>query len=350
MKHLKDSLRLGIYTLALSIFPLKVSALDFNFSSLAGFSDPARDALARAAAQWTSRISDPITVNIRTEFQDLSSSNVIGTASSVTLVSEPGFSDNVIHQLKIDSAAESDDGIVASLPTVGNLNIALPTGFGFAGHLAGTKANFKALALPGIDLDNIFGSIDAEINFNTGFNFDFDNNNGVTGGYMDFETVAAHELGHALGFVSTVDDIDYFLNLGLSGTVAPTLLDLFRFGPGDGPSNAAEFATAARNLIPGEATFFDDTSDEYLFSTGVTQGDGRQASHWKDTDTIGILDPTLAFGQVFDISQADLRALDLIGYDITSVPLPPGLVLFGSALLMLVYKNNRRVISLTERI
>jgi hypothetical protein len=264
----------------------------------------------------------------------------------VTVVSNPGFSDNVIQQLKIDSAAESDDGIVASLPTVGNLNIALPAGFGFAGHLAGTKANFKALALPGIDLDNMFGSIDAEINFNTNFNFDFDNNNGVTGGYMDFETVAAHELGHALGFVSTVDDIVYFSNLGLSGNIAPTLLDLFRFGPGDDPSNAAEFESAERNLIPGEAAFFDDTVDEYLFSTGVT----NQASHWKDTDTIGILDPTLAFGQVFDVSEADLRALDLIGYDIVHAPLPSGLVLFSSALFMFVYKKNKRkVISLTER-
>jgi len=103
-------------------------------------------------------------------------------------------------------------------------------------------------------------------------------------------------------------------------------------------------------LIPGVAAFFDDTADEYLFSTGVTQGDGRQASHWKDTDTIGILDPTLAFGQVFDVSEADLRALDLIGYDIVTTPLPPGLVLFGSALFILVYKNKRRVISLTERI
>ncbi|MCP4042150.1 MAG: hypothetical protein GY731_09385 [Gammaproteobacteria bacterium] len=268
----------------------------------------------------------------------------------MTLVSGPPYSDNVIQQLKIDSAAEADDWIVAFLPTIESLDIALPSGFDFVGHLAGTKANFKALAIPGLDLDGRFGPIDAEINFNNGFSFDFDNSDGVTANHMDFETVAAHELGHALGFISVVDNIDYLLSQGLSGTIAPTLLDLFRFGPGYNPSNAAEFATAVRNLIPGEATFFDDAVDEYLFSTGVTQGDGSQASHWKDTDSIGILDPTLAYGQVFNVSEADLRALDLIGYDITAIPLPPGLILFSSALFMLAYLNNRRVVPLTERV
>jgi len=67
----------------------------------------------------------------------------------------------------------------------------------------------------------------------------------------------------------------------------------------------------------------------------VTQGDGRQASHWKDTDSIGILDPTLAFGQIFEVNSADLRALDVIGYDISAIPLPPAMIMFGSAVMLL---------------
>jgi len=47
--------------------------------------------------------------------------------------------------------------------------------------------------------------------FNSEFNFDYDSSDGITAGYYDFETVALHEIGHVLGFVSVVDAIDYFL-------------------------------------------------------------------------------------------------------------------------------------------
>jgi MYXO-CTERM domain-containing protein len=61
-------------------------------------------------------------------------------------------------------------------------------------------------------------------------------------------------------------------------------------------------------------------------STGVGGGDGNQASHWKDDfiftdDTIyfgpliGLMDPTLPYGVTEEISDADLRAMELIGYD-----------------------------------
>ncbi|MFT4561167.1 MAG: hypothetical protein ACI9BW_000907 [Gammaproteobacteria bacterium] len=336
------NIRRAIGAAILTCVSLHVHALEFDFGTPVGFTQPALDALSRAALQWTSRIDDPITVNIETNFLDFDNSNTIASAFSVTLISGLTFSDTVINQLKIDAAAEGDDSIVASLPSVGDLHFDLPTNIDFLGDLAGTKANFKALALPGFDLDTLFGSRDGLINFNLDFNFDFDNSNGVTPGHMDFETVAAHELGHALGFISAADDVDFLLSQGRAGTIAPTLLDLFRFAPGaDDPLNTTDFATATRNLTPGDAAFFDDLDNEYLFSTGVFTGDGRQASHWKDTDSIGILDPTLAFGQVFTVSAADLRALDVIGYDITAVPLPPAIILFASAFAFLGRRHFR---------
>jgi hypothetical protein len=320
--------------------PMDAIALEFDFTSLVGFTPQAEAALLRAAESWTSVINDPITVNIQTQFMQLQNPSVIGTAGSVTLVTNAAFSDNVLDMLRLEAALENDDAIVAFLPSIDNLNIALPTDFNFLGELSGTKANFKSF-VPGIDFDGAaFGVTDAVINFNLGFSFDFDNANGVQAGHMDFETVAAHELGHALGFTSSVDQVDFLLSQATAGTIAPTILDLFRFGPGDNPIDAASFTSATRNLIPGVNAFFDDTDNEYLLSTGLS-GDERQASHWKDINSIGILDPTLAFGQVFEISPADLRALDLIGYDISAVPLPAPLLLLTIAIALLLRQSRR---------
>ena len=84
-------------------------------------------------------------------------------------------------------------------------------------------------------------------------------------------------------------------------------------------TNNATFTGNPPDLRAGVADAFSDTDVTYDFSTGLTQGDGRQASHWKDdvlTGTLlGIMDPTLSYGTTEGISAADLRALDLIGWD-----------------------------------
>ena len=92
-----------------------------------------------------------------------------------------------------------------------------------------------------------------------------------------------------------------------------------------------------RDLRPGVASYFDDLSAQAAFSTGAFTGDGNQASHWKADDitgiSLGIMDPTLAFGQISPISNFDLRALDVIGYEVAAVPLPSAVWFFTSSLL-----------------
>jgi len=260
-----------------------------------------------------------------------------------------------------DSSNEPDDTINNSLPTAEQFNARVPSGLGLDGNLAGTKANFKALNFTG--LDNQFGPNDATITFNTQFSFDYDNSNGVDSGKVDFETVAAHEIGHALGFVSVVDSVDNTLHNNTTDSISPRTMDLYRFRndpdrtPAVDPETAAEFPSAPRSLTPATEDITDfilDAVNEHKMSTGVTQGDGRQASHWKDnnllgdtgtqTDNlIGMLDPTLANGQVFPISEADWRVFDLIGYEIT-VPEPgtAALTLFATAAFLLPRRRRER--------
>jgi hypothetical protein len=210
-----------------------------------------------------------------------------------------------------------DDLIVASLPTIENFTPVLPPGSVFNGGVLPTKANLKALGVTGLDAQ--FGVSDGSITFNSAAAFDYDNSDGVGAGLKDFESAAIHEIGHALGFGSVV---------GITGDVIPNTLDLFRFqngAPSVDPTEAT-FATTPRSLVTGGVPIFDDGVNEWALSS---VSDGNQSSHWKDdlfTGTyLGIMDPTLPTGHMEWITNADLRALDLIGYEVVTVPEPANL-------------------------
>ena len=336
----------GVQTSSVGLFSININpgpTLAGNAAALAAFN--------RAAQQWARYIADPITVNIDAELANMGSPTIIGSASVVVLVS--GY--NVVRDAMVaDAADEPDDGIVASLPTFAEFTATLPAGFGLDGGLSAAKANLKALGFGG--LDSLFGNRDATITFNTEFSFDFDNRDGVDPGKIDFETVAAHEIGHALGFISIVDDIDFLVAQWVTADVAPRPLDLFRFEnnvPGGDPSNPAEFTVFPRYLAPGGDAITDqieaigDADAELRMSTGRFMGDGRQASHWKDNTLtgilIGIMDPTLGYRQVEVVTDADLRALDLIGYEINVlIPEPSPLIMVGLVAFGVGIRRRRR--------
>jgi hypothetical protein len=311
--------------------PLNLGSFDIVINAgatLAGNPD-ALAAFNRAAAAWEARISDPITVTIAADLGALGG-GIIGSASSVIL--NTGYT-TVRNAIVNDAADEADDGIVASLPTAAQFSVVIPGGSTPSANLSATKANFKALGFTGLDAPEYGGPTDATITFSTGFAFDYDHSNGVGAGLIDFETVAAHEIGHALGFMSFVDSV----NAGVT-PVQLVALDLFRFGNdlGDDPATAGEFTTFPRNLMPGVDAITDEingATPERRMSTGLVTGlfadtDGRQASHWKDNELppdsffIGLMDPTLSSGIAYGPQESDFRALDLIGYDIAPVPEP----------------------------
>jgi hypothetical protein len=319
-------------------------AFVININPGAGLSGNA-DALAafnRGAAQWTKYFNDPITVTIDADLAALGP-GIIGQASSVMLA---GGYNTIRNQMVTDAAPYANNSIVASLPTAAQFSAYLPTGFGLTGNLAASKANLKALGFAG--LDAAFGVTDATIQFSSNFSFDYNNKNGVDAGKMDFETVAAHEIGHALGFFSVVDVVDYYLPTPTRGNVSPNPLDLFRFRPSDNPTTPAQFTTNPRSLLTGAfgESNFSDTVNTYAFSTGYYTGDGHQASHWKADELtgnwIGLMDPTLDYGVSFNVAASDVRALDLTGYDLVTAPLPGTLWLLGSGLLGVLGWARRR--------
>jgi hypothetical protein len=316
---LPDVSRAGTATGDLGSFNIVIapgSGLSSNTSALAAFN--------RAASQWSAFISDPIAITINADLSTTAPGGgvfpgtVIGSTAGVNL---QGSYTTVRNAMVSDGGAQpaaANNAILASLPTSAQFLANVPSGRSLNGNIVSTKANFKALGFTG--LDGTIGVSDGQIVFNSAFSFDFDNSDGVTPGQMDFETVAAHEIGHALGFTSAVDVLDQTTAASLP-TFGFTTLDMFRFSrTGANPTSAASFTTTARNFVPGADVVTDDTSDEFRMSTGLSLGDGNQASHWKDDALtgayVGMMDPTLSFGTTQKLTYADLRAMDLIGYDL----------------------------------
>ncbi|MDA7888754.1 NF038122 family metalloprotease, partial [Akkermansiaceae bacterium] len=299
--------------------------------ALAGFQD--------AAAIWENFLTDTMVVNLDIRFDGRNFDNspmAPTTLGSALRVAEVHSYAAVKGALIADTLSANDATATSNLPAGSSLSfltndantsavITDNNGSGNNNFLDVNRANAKALGLlSGNPADN-----DASIAFNNSFSWDFDQSDGVGAGLQDFVGVATHEIGHALGFRSGVDAVDATHGAGpsaptdLNGLAVHTVLDLFRYS-----------AAGQLNYATGGAPYYSidgGATNLALFSTGSFNGDGRQASHWKDNLAIGLLDPTAnPPGQLNLLSQLDIDAIDAIGYDLNLIPEP------SSALLALV--------------
>lgn len=301
-------------------------------------------AVHRAAAQWEAHIFDPITVTVHIDAYVPERTDPLFGALGFAMPVEVQLPYSTVRGAMMnDGLTEGDDSIIASLPAVNDLEVALPPGFVFENHIAMTKANLKALDLHTDAFDDALGVSDGRIALNASQPFDFNRADGIEPGKFDFESVVVHELGHILGFISSVDRIDQTpATEARPVAIAPTTLDLFRFRSLAGPHNPrtpAAFSTIRRELRPSTPAVFDfvlqdgwtTLANEYAMELGEDfeliaprAAFGYQASHWQDEDLfgrpIGVMGPVLGQRIIAPISNVDLRAFDLIGFDI----LPPG--------------------------
>lgn len=326
--------------LGTGLFHTGARALNINIIADANLAanQPALDAFNRAAAQWEAIFTDDITVNIEASLADLGP-GILGGASNFNFT-------NISYEtlallLASDAADEADDAIVGLLPAnFADLNFSLPDGI----TLNAAPASIPVATARALGAFSDPNQTDSVIQFSSTFDFDFDNRDGIMPGFFDFETIAVHELGHALGFTSGVNTVDVLVDQGSMGSVFLQPLDLFRVD--SVLTSTADFTIATRQFTPGEFAFFADPGSPINgveFSRGETgtNPDGNQPGHFLADEiggeTIGVLDPTFAPGQIIGISAADIRTLDLIGFDFVAATAVPfefapasGLAIAGS--------------------
>jgi hypothetical protein len=298
----------------------------------------ALDAFRRAAAEWESQISNPIRVNVTADLGTFSDPNIIGATGYGS--ENLNLDYTTVRDRLVARASRPGNDILNYLPDSAHVKAIVPTGTTFDNTTIGlTRANQKALGL--IANPKTDTVVDGQITFNQAFTFDYDSRNGVDADKVDFQTAAAHELGHVLGFLSDVDDYDN----GATSDNATTL-DLFRFNNLIKPTTNDEFRILPRELRPGEESVTTDLVSEYAMSTGQNLGDGRQASHWKDDlatgHFIGIMDPTLDNGTIENVGPADIRSMELIGYD---TPEPGSVMLIALGAMGALGRRRRRSIA-----
>ena len=329
-----------------------VAAPTFHFSFIAGTTLQAQQGFLDAAARWSGLLNDNVTINLTVGFNPLDP-GILGQAQSAQqLYSYSSFRS----ALAADVTSSFDTTALASLAPGASFGMLLnrtansPHGVGSAtpfvdndGDANNTNvristAEAKALGLAPTpqSLANCIGPCDGFIQFSSNYAFDFNPHDGINADAFDFVGVAAHEIGHTLGFISGVDVLDvnstapdYFNDDEFTYVSG---LDMFRYSDASRAAGVIDWTADERAKyfsLDGGATA------GAPFSTGMVHGDGRQASHWKDDLFIGLMDPTAGMGELLQISQNDLLAMDVIGWNVPAIPEPSAAAMLGVGLLLL---------------
>lgn len=337
-------------------------------------------AFQKAANFWNQTLNNNVTLNFNVSYAALAP-NVIGSTGSnrVDTASTAVYAGLVANaQTNLDKVAVAN---LVPLTAAGGLSYRMPdsvTGVAGTGNGLGLETSTRGSVFDSDDTynnrvmytnttenkilglnynvaDSAFGNdVDARITFSSNFAFDFDPTDGIANGTQDFVSVAVHEMGHALGFVSGTDFYDQYGNPNGASKATGNLInwdnesvlsvwDLFRYSTNPPSNSGFDPATGKRYLqldpnrgaafsLDGVHFFNANNAAEAEFgnlSTGRYNGDLQQASHWKDATgfsdengcfvssrQIGIMDPTSGTCQLGIVTANDLAAFDAMGYNL----------------------------------
>jgi hypothetical protein len=263
------------------------------------------NAINTAISRYEADFADPITVNIT--FQESTSTPLGQSSSSVGTVSYFSY----LNALILDQKTSDDTLALAHLPSVTQFQMFFGTS-----NIDVKTANLKAVGLGGSA--NPDGTITLNTSITTPGGFG-------SSGPFDLMSVTEHEIDEVLGLGSALPDT----------TGNPLPEDLFRYTAG----GARSFDT-----ISGTQAFFsiDGTTDLAQFHQ--RNGDMGDFGDWQNAIAPRVQD-WQATGGAAPALGVELRALDVIGYDLT-VPEPAtGLLLALAVLAGLATRRTLRISS-----
>ncbi|MBD2354225.1 PEP-CTERM sorting domain-containing protein [Tolypothrix sp. FACHB-123] len=354
---------------------IPAQAVSFNFTYDTGVTTQQKEAFEFAGRYWSEYLSDDATINLHIDFAANSkmSRQVNGVTQTALAGAIPYFLNPTVNDVwggMMNDVNLSGDDITAinnnNYKTIGIGSATSPNPNGLlwtnflspydVNHEAGfssttmsiTRANAKAIGL--LDKNNtsldgviLVNSLDSLINgkqygwYNSGYQRSASNSSTQ----FDLTTVAVHEIGHILGFVSSLEaatDSTSYWDMAYREQ-AITTFDLFRSS-----DRRATLGNAGADLAHGAQTYFSldngatsigllstgvDVSDSYNTTIAGFKGDGYQGSHWKQDNSktyknpfnlsnvnrgLGVMAPALSTGHRREMSDLDLRVMDVIGW------------------------------------
>jgi len=229
-------------TTGLALFPSAGLRIVLHGTTQLEQNQQAKNAFIVAANRWEALIATPITVVIDVDFgptffgQPYGDPDILGaTATSSSVGPYSDLRQRLINGASTPAETELYNALPATqVPAIQDGGVVTNVT-----NARVTRPNARALGIvPDITNPSSvpLNSGDAGIGFNSAFPFDFNPDDGIVSNQTDFDSVATHEIGHALGFVSNSGGIN-------AGTTV-AVWDLFRFRPAT--ATLATFATAPR--------------------------------------------------------------------------------------------------------
>jgi len=272
--------------------------INVTYDSSVNSAPPQFRAVIQSAIQFLeSQFADPVAMNITVGYGEVGGNAMSPGALGENQTFLNSYTYAQLKNALIADAKSADDATaIATLPTSSPVN----------GTFWATTAEAKALGLltPSTSIDGYAG-------FAAGNLFDYDNSNGVTAGLYDFYDVVLHELTEVMG-----------RSLLVGGTIGSTansyeLLDLFHYS-----------AAGTRDFVgtrPGYFSFNGGVTNMASFNTNPSGDFGDWAS------SVGP-DSFLAFsnsGVINPVSQADIREMDVLGWNPAGAIVKPDLTASG---------------------